>query len=88
MFDESKTIYVLRHFIQCDGGKEYWFKLVFLHIKPYEMETLGFVFGQAIVKTSLGSHLSSKFLKTKDGARGRICEVHNDPLFCYLFQIV
>jgi hypothetical protein len=41
MFDESKTIYVVKHFIQCDGGREYCFKLVFLYIKPYEMETLG-----------------------------------------------
>jgi hypothetical protein len=30
-----------RHFIQCDGGSEYCFKLVFVYIKPYKMETLG-----------------------------------------------
>jgi hypothetical protein len=36
------TIYGLKHFIQCDGGSEYCFKLVFVYIKPYEMETLGF----------------------------------------------
>jgi len=50
MFNESKIIFVLRHFIQCDGGREYCFKLVFLYIKPYEMENLGFCLDKLSLK--------------------------------------